>query len=117
MSGPPLREQAYEVKYVVQTEEQNLSAVDAVRLYKEQSEVKRAFADLKEVLGPKARPAVRCPEARKKSGRPYTPAGSKYQLEQLLGVAADDLASVFVSHRYRIDPACRFADRLERIVR
>ena len=42
------REQAYEGKYVIQTEEPNLSAVDAVRLYKELSEVERAFADLKE---------------------------------------------------------------------
>jgi transposase len=37
------REQAYEGKYVIQTEEQNLSAVDAVRLYKELSEVERAL--------------------------------------------------------------------------
>jgi transposase len=44
------REKAYEGKYVIQTEEQNLSAVDAVRLYKELSEVERAFADLKDVL-------------------------------------------------------------------
>jgi transposase len=44
------REQAYEGKYVIQTEEQNLSAVDAVRLYKQLSEVERAFADLKDVL-------------------------------------------------------------------
>ena len=33
------REQAYEGKYVIQTEEPNLSAVEAVRLYKELSEV------------------------------------------------------------------------------
>jgi transposase len=44
------REQVYEGKYVIQTEEPNLSAVDAVRLYKELSEVERAFADLKDVL-------------------------------------------------------------------
>jgi transposase len=44
------REQAYEGKYVIQTEEQNLSAVDAVRLYKELSEVERAFANLKDVI-------------------------------------------------------------------
>jgi hypothetical protein len=44
------REQAYEGKYVIQTEEQNLSAVDAVRLYKELTDVERAFADLKDVL-------------------------------------------------------------------
>lgn len=44
------REQAYEGKYVIQTEEPILSAVDAVRLYKELSEVERAFANLKDVL-------------------------------------------------------------------
>src|SRR5262249_13170842 len=44
------REQAYEGKYVIQTEEPALSAVDAVRLYKELSEVERAFANLKDVL-------------------------------------------------------------------
>jgi transposase len=44
------REQAYEGKYVIQTEEPNLSAVDAVRLYKELSEVERAFANLKDVI-------------------------------------------------------------------
>jgi transposase len=44
------REQAYEGKYVIQTEEPTLSAVDAVRLYKELSDVERAFADLKDVL-------------------------------------------------------------------
>lgn len=44
------REQAYEGKYVIQTEEPDLSAVDAVRLYKELSEVERAFANLKDVL-------------------------------------------------------------------
>jgi transposase len=44
------REQAYEGKYIIQTEEQNLSAVDAVRLYKELSEVERAFANLKDVI-------------------------------------------------------------------
>ena len=44
------REQAYEGKYVVQTEEPNLSAVEAVRLYKELSEVERAFANLKDVI-------------------------------------------------------------------
>jgi hypothetical protein len=40
------REQTHEGKHVIQTEEQNLSAIDAVRLYKELSEVERAFADL-----------------------------------------------------------------------
>jgi transposase len=44
------REQAYEGKYVIQTEEQNLSAADAVRLYKELSDVERAFACLKDVI-------------------------------------------------------------------
>ncbi len=44
------REQAYEGKYVIQTEEPNLSAVDAVQLYKDLSEVERAFANLKDVL-------------------------------------------------------------------
>ena len=44
------REQAYEGKYVIQTEEPNLSAVEAVQLYKELSEVERAFCSLKDVL-------------------------------------------------------------------
>src|SRR5258707_3543218 len=44
------REQAYEGKYVIQTEEPDLSARDAVRLYKELSEVERAFANLKDVI-------------------------------------------------------------------
>ena len=44
------REQAYEGKYVIQTEEPNLSAVDAVRLYKELSDVERAFASLKDII-------------------------------------------------------------------
>jgi transposase len=45
-----LREQAYEGKYVIQTEEPDLSPVEAVRLYKELSEVERAFANLKDVI-------------------------------------------------------------------
>jgi transposase len=44
------REQAYEGKYIIQTEEPNLSALDAVRLYKELADVERAFATLKDVL-------------------------------------------------------------------
>ncbi|MBV8243401.1 MAG: IS1634 family transposase [Hyphomicrobiales bacterium] len=44
------REQAYEGKYIIQTEEPNLSALQAVALYKELSEVERAFANLKDVL-------------------------------------------------------------------
>jgi transposase len=44
------REQAYEGKYVIQTEEPNLSAVEAISLYKELSEVERCFANLKDVI-------------------------------------------------------------------
>jgi transposase len=44
------REQAYEGKYVIQTEETNLSVHDAVRLYKDLAEVERAFANLKDVI-------------------------------------------------------------------
>jgi transposase len=44
------REQAYEGKYIIQTEEPNQSALDAVRLYKELTDVERAFATLKDVL-------------------------------------------------------------------
>jgi transposase len=44
------REQAYEGKYLIQTEEPNLSAIEAVRLYKELSEVERSFANLKDVI-------------------------------------------------------------------
>jgi hypothetical protein len=66
-----------------------------------------------------ARPSSSLPEARVLKNRQprNAQAGSKYQLEYLLGVAANDLASIFVGHRYRIDPVCRIADRLERIVR
>ena len=46
----PAAEQAYEGKYVIQTEEQNLSPVDAVRLYKDLNEVERAFSCLKDVI-------------------------------------------------------------------
>src|SRR6266508_1687818 len=44
------REEAYEGKYVIQTEEPQLTAVEAVTLYKELSEVERAFANLKDVI-------------------------------------------------------------------
>jgi transposase len=44
------REQAIEGKYVIQTEEPSLSPVAAVQLYKELSEVERAFANLKDVI-------------------------------------------------------------------
>jgi transposase len=44
------REQVYEGKYVIQTEEATLSPVEAVQAYKELSEVERAFRALKDVL-------------------------------------------------------------------
>lgn len=44
------REAAYEGKYVIQTEEPHLTAVEAVTIYKELSEVERAFANLKDVI-------------------------------------------------------------------
>jgi transposase len=44
------REQAYEGKYVIQTEEKDLTAVQAVSIYKELSEVERAFRNLKDVI-------------------------------------------------------------------
>ena len=44
------REKAYEGKYLIQTEEPNLSPVEAVRLYKELSEVERSFRNLKDVI-------------------------------------------------------------------
>ena len=44
------REKAYEGKYVIQTEEANLSPVDAVRLYKELADVERSFGNLKDVI-------------------------------------------------------------------
>jgi len=44
------REQAYEGKYVIQTEEKELSPVQAVSIYKELSEVERAFCNLKDVI-------------------------------------------------------------------
>jgi transposase len=45
-----IREKVYEGKYVIQTEEPNLSAVDAVRLYKELAEIERSFGNLKDVI-------------------------------------------------------------------
>jgi transposase len=50
---PPVnlqREEAYEGKYVIQTEEPQLTPVEAVTIYKELSEVERAFANLKDVI-------------------------------------------------------------------
>ena len=44
------REEAYEGKYVIQTEEPQLTAVEAVTIYKDLSEVERAFANLKDVI-------------------------------------------------------------------
>ncbi len=44
------RETALEGKYVVQTEEPNLSPVEAVSAYKELNEVERGFSHLKDVL-------------------------------------------------------------------
>ena len=44
------QEQALEGKYLIQTEEPNLSALEAVAIYKELSEVERAFAELKDVI-------------------------------------------------------------------
>ena len=45
-----MREQAYEGKYIIQTEEPGLSPIEAVQLYKELSEVERAFSNLKDVI-------------------------------------------------------------------
>src|SRR5712692_3969352 len=44
------REQAYEGKYVIQTEEKDLTPVQAVSIYKDLSEVERAFCHLKDVI-------------------------------------------------------------------
>ena len=44
------REKALEGKYLIQTEEPNLTAVEAVTRYKELMEVERAFRDLKDVI-------------------------------------------------------------------
>jgi transposase len=44
------REQAYEGKYVIQTEEKDLTPVQAVTIYKGLSEVERAFSNLKDVI-------------------------------------------------------------------
>lgn len=44
------REKALEGKYVIQTEEQHLSPVEAVATYKQLNEVERGFSQLKDVL-------------------------------------------------------------------
>lgn len=43
-------EQALEGKYLIQTEEKNLSATEAVEIYKDLGEVERAFRELKDVI-------------------------------------------------------------------
>ena len=44
------REQALEGKYLIATEESNLSAIQSVQVYKELSDVERAFRELKDVI-------------------------------------------------------------------
>lgn len=44
------REKAYEGKYLIQTEEEGLTPIEAVEAYKELSEVERAFRSLKDVI-------------------------------------------------------------------
>jgi transposase len=44
------REEALEGKYLIQTREKKLTPLDAVSIYKELSEVERAFANLKDVI-------------------------------------------------------------------
>ena len=44
------REEALEGKYLIQTREEKLTALEAVSIYKELSEVERAFANLKDVI-------------------------------------------------------------------
>jgi transposase len=56
------REKAYEGKYLIQTEEQGLTPVEAVEAYKELSEVERAFRSLKDVI--KMRPIYHRDEGR-----------------------------------------------------
>jgi transposase len=44
------REKAFEGKYLIQSEETSITPVEAVAIYKELSEVERAFANLKDVI-------------------------------------------------------------------
>jgi len=44
------QEEALEGKYIIQSEEQNLSPIEAVEIYKDLSEVERAFSRLKDVI-------------------------------------------------------------------
>jgi transposase len=43
-------EQALEGKYIIQSEEKKLSAIEAVEVHEELSEVERAFSGLKDVI-------------------------------------------------------------------
>jgi len=56
------QEKAVEGEYLIQTEEQNLSPVEAVEIYKDLSEVERAFSELKDVI--EMRPIYHPTEAR-----------------------------------------------------
>jgi transposase len=59
------REKAYEGKYLIQTEETNVTPIAAVQTYKELSEVERAFSTLKDVI--EMRPIYHRTEARVKA--------------------------------------------------
>ncbi len=59
------REKSLEGKYVIQTEERNLSAVEAVAAYKQLNEVERGFSHLKSLL--ELRPVYHRKEARVRS--------------------------------------------------
>jgi transposase len=56
------REEAYEGKYVIQTEEPHLTPVEAVTIYKELRESERAFANVKDVI--ELRPLYHQPDPR-----------------------------------------------------
>ncbi len=55
-------EKAYEGKYLIQTEEQRLTPVEAVKAYQELSDVERAFRSLKDVI--QMRPIYHCDDDR-----------------------------------------------------
>lgn len=59
------REEALEGKYLIKTEEKDLTPVEAVSIYKELSEVERAFANLKDVI--EMRPMYHQTDARVKA--------------------------------------------------
>lgn len=44
------QEQAYEGKYIIQTEEKNITALQAVAIYKQLSDLERAFSSLKDII-------------------------------------------------------------------